>query len=413
MRREFVAMESAMQTFIEQPDYPTLILNGSDGDIIFPVRVLQNWDRQWDSPLFLIFPFECKAVGDYIQQCMDLLVLQIEAVNEELMAQGEESWPPLPLVCLDPRQAPRNRLRAAIDYVRSMVPDDADIVWGLLPAIISDPAGYKTMILPLLALTGFEDWMNGHRFLIRDDRSKPFLLLDLQREKADGVLVLNIDFSPGRAADAMVRTVNDPNAAVPERMQALMQLAAFDIAYQRYDQALEKYNLLHTYHAEQKDAVGQALALGGAGDVAMRLGNMEEAKKRYQQALAVAAPDGNLPVLLNLLQSAGECCMHLGQPGEAEGYLDLANQTAGKLISPYAKIQIMEKLGIVQLSQRKAREAAQTWTAAKDLCREFECPELAKSILDRLINLYSLAGMQEQAGEFAQEKKNIAKQTLS
>lgn len=411
MRSEFVAMESAMQAFIDQPDYPTLVFNACDGDVIFPIKALQNWDRQRDDPVILIFPFECNAIGEYLQKCMDVLTMQIEAANEELMTRNEEPWPPLPLLCLDQRQGSRARLQAAIEHVRGIVPGDTDIVWGFIPATIADRTGYKATIAPLLALTGFKEWMNGHRFLVRDERSEPFLLPDLDREKADHVLVLDIDFSPGKAVDTMSRTVNDPNVPVEDRMQALMQIAAIDVAHQHYDQALEKYGLLHAFYAERKDAVGQALALGGAGDVALRSGkgNAEEAKKRLQQALAVAAPDGNLPVLLNLLQAAGDCCLRLNQFEEAEAYLAMADRTASKMLSPYAKIQIMEKLGVAQLNQRKAREAVRTWKAAKDLCREFECPELAESILDRLIAIYAKAGMNREAAAWASEKKKFAK----
>jgi tetratricopeptide (TPR) repeat protein len=403
MRREFVAIESALQVFIEQPDYPTLIVNGGDGDIVFPVRGLQNWEKQWTSHVFQIFPFECNDVGDYLRTCLDLLNMQIQAVNEKPMPE-DEPWPPLPLVCLDPRQAPCKRLRAAIEYVREHVHHDTDIVWGFLPSGIGDRMGYKAMIAPLLAPTGDQDWMNGHRFLVRDCRAEPFLLPDLNREKADDVLVLDVDFSPEKSADATVRTVNDSNIPIAERMQALIQLAGIDLAHQRYNQALEKYALLYSHYAQQQDAVGQALALGGAGDVAMRLGNGVEAKRRYQQALAVAAPDGNLAVLLNLLQAAGECCLRLEQFEEAEGYLNLADQTAGKLISPYAKITALEKLGVAQLGQRKAIMAVQSWIAAKDLCLEFECPQLALPILDRLIAAYSKAGRSLEAKAYELEK---------
>ncbi|MDD1620675.1 MAG: tetratricopeptide repeat protein [Methylococcaceae bacterium] len=412
MRREFVAMESALQAFIEQPDYPTLIVNGGDADIVFPVRGLQNWEKQWKSHLFQIFPFECNNAGDYLQACLDLLILQIEAVNEN-PAPEEEPWSPLPLVCLDPRQAPCKRLRAAIEYVREHVHHDTDIIWGLLPSGIGDRIGYKAMIAPLLARADDQDWMNGHRFLVRDCKTEPFLLPDLKREKADDVLVLDVDFSEEKSADATIRTVNDVNVPVAERMQALIQLAGLDLAHQRYDQALEKYALLYSHYAEQQDAVGQTLALGGAGDVEMRLGNNLQAKRRYQQALAVAAPDGNLPVLLNLLQAAGECCLQLNQFEEAEGYLNLADQTAGKLISPFAKISALEKLGAAQLGQRKAIMAVQTWIAAKDLCLEFECPQLAVPILDRLISAYAMAGRSVEAKAYQLEKQALVDGPLS
>ena len=59
MQREFATMEAGLQAFIEQPDQPTLILDMADGDSAFPFGVLKNWDRQWPSHIFLLFPFDC------------------------------------------------------------------------------------------------------------------------------------------------------------------------------------------------------------------------------------------------------------------------------------------------------------------------------------------------------------------
>jgi hypothetical protein len=410
MRREFVAMESALREFVEQPDYPTLIIDCTDNDVVFPINVFQNWERQWDGPVFLNFPFECNDVAHYVQQCMNRLVAEIDIGNEERRSRGETPWPPLPLLCSDIRQLPSIRLYAAIEHVRGLVPEGIDIVWGLLPGALGDPVGYKTMIAPLLALDGFEDWLEGHRFLLRDNRAAPFLLPDLAGEEADHVLTLRVDFSTARVADTLVKAVNDPNFPLPERMQALSQLAAFDYAYQRYDQALEKYALLHSYHMQQGDAVGQALALTGAGDVVARRGGLQEAKTRYQQALAVAGPTHNLAVMLNPLMAVGDCCLSLQQYDEAEGYLALANQCAGRLISPYAKIEAMEKLGVAQLAQHNAAEAAETWRTAKDLCRQFGFVERGRAILDRLITLYAQAGRRQQAKEYEREQEQFGQE---
>jgi hypothetical protein len=407
MRREFVALETAMRKFIEQPDYPTLIINASDNDVLFPTKILQNWERAWNTHIFLLFPFGCDKIGQYLQACMDLLKAQVDAVNTARARDGQDSWPPLPLSCLDPRQPPNLRLEAAVRYVRTIIPEPIGIIWGLMPSKIGDPLGYVGMIAPLLATGGVEDWLEGHRFLLRDDAATPFLLPVLQRQKVESVLVLDIDFSTPRVADALVGAVNDENLPTTDRMQALSQLAAFDLAYQRFGQALEKYDLLHAYHVQQGDPVGQALALGGAADVALRAGGVEMSKARYQQALAVAVLTGNLGLALNLLMGAGEVCLRLKHLAEAEGYFDFASRTAGKLVNPYVKVTAMEKLGVARLEGGKAREAVDTWMAAKDLCRQFDCQESRRSILDRLIALYSRLGMKREARECQLEKDSI------
>lgn len=407
MRREFVAVETAMRAFIKQPDYPTLIINAADNDLLFPTKILQNWDREWETHIFLLFAFECATTADYLQKCMELLKAQVDSVNQGRAEAAQDPWPALPLLCSDPRQPPAPRLLAAIEYVRVVLPDRTPVVWGLMPPAIGDADGYKAMINPLLARDGFEDWMDDHRFFIRDDSNEPFLLPELERDKVDSVIALDIDFSPARVADGLVQSVNDKSLPTPERMQALMQLAAFDLAHQRYEQALEKYDILHAYGLQEGDPVGQAMALGGAADVALRAGNNDVARKRYQQALAVAVPEKNLALMFNLLMGAGEACLRLKGYEEAEGYFDFADKVAGKLLNPPSKIDAMEKLGVAKLAGGKATEAANLWAAAKSLSLEFNDQEHARSLLDRLIALYSRSEMAQEARNCQLEKDSL------
>jgi predicted negative regulator of RcsB-dependent stress response len=400
-------METAMREFIEQPDYPTMIINTSDNDVLYPSKVLQNFERQTVSEIYMIFPFECKNVNDYMQQCMELLKAQIKAVNDARIEDKLEPWPKLPLFCSDTRQVPFARLRLALDYVRNVLPDDIPAVWGLMPPSIDDVAGYKALIAPLMALNGYQDWMSGHRFFVRDNKQTPFILPELERSKNDTVLVIDIDFSPERASDNLVQTVNDENATLPDRMQALFQLAALDFAHQRYEQAVEKYDCLHAYSMQQGDSAGQALALSGVGDIALRLGENEIAKQRYQQALALAVPAENLQVMLNIFMSVGEACMRLQHYDDAEGYLSFASQTAGKLLNPFVKIEAMEKLGEVYLNMGKHAEAIKVWKNAAELCKQFEQKESLVTILDRLATLNRNLGLTVEAHKYEMEKEAV------
>jgi tetratricopeptide (TPR) repeat protein len=404
MKREFATMEAGLQAFIEQPDQPTLILDMADCDSAFPFGVLKNWDRQWPSHIFLLFPFDCPDSAAYLQRCVDSLAMQIRAGNEFLVEDEQAPWPPLPLACSDPAGQPAARLQAAIEHIRRCVPAHACIVWGFAPASIGDPNGYLELIIRLLALEDVEPWMEGQRFIVRDDRAAPFLLPRFADAQAHHTCVLSIDFSVAKAADGLARSVNDPALPVAERMQALTQLAAFDLAHGRLDQASQKYALLHAYHHQQDDSIGQALALGGAGDVATRQGNHALARQRYQQALAQAADGNDLSVTLNLLMAAGGSCLRVGRCGEAQSYLELAERCAGKLMFLNAKLDALEQLGEAQRGAGKLTEAARTWVTAKDLALQFGCLEPCRSILDRLIALCANAGLREQVRGFTAEK---------
>jgi tetratricopeptide (TPR) repeat protein len=236
---------------------------------------------------------------------------------------------------------------------------------------------------------------------------------EMQRRKRDDILAVSIDFSAESAASSLVETVNNPGHPIAERMQALSQLAAIDLAYKRYPQALEKYSLLHAYHHKNGDVVGQAMALGGAGDVAMRRGQLKEAKERYQQALAAAAPSTNLMPTMNLLLALGECCLGLQQFGEAKEYLQLASNVAGVMSSPHGKVTAMENLGIAQVALGEGGDAVATWVAAKDLGKQFGMTDRCDAILTRLVDLHTRVGLRDRAHAYRQERDMLKQESAA
>ena len=407
MQREFAAADAALGAFIEQPDYPTLVLGATDLDVVLAFKMLQERDRRDTQRVYLLFPFECDAPGRYLQQCMDSLAAQIAAENQARVEEGVAPWAELPLVCNDPGQPPAWRLIAAIEHVRTLVEEGVAIVWGLMPASVADATSYREAVLPLLALDGFEAWMEGHRFCIRDDTVRRFLLPPDQRAKAQHVLVRDLDFSPEKTADSLVSAMNDATHPLAERMQAAMQLAALDLTHGRLDQALEKYRLLYGWHREQRNPLGQALALGGIGDVATRSGQHADASRWYAHALDAAADSGNLGVALNLLMASGETCLRLKQPARAIEYFELASRSADKLMIPHAAVDALENLGVALLGAHKTVEAARAWTEAKALCERFGCEHQRRSVLERLAALYAQAGLKTQAKAYEREKDRI------
>ena len=58
---------------------------------------------------------------------------------------------------------------------------------------------------------------------------------------------------------------------VADRMQALLQLAGIDFAYQRYPEAIQKYKILNNYYAAHQAPVMQAVVLQGVGDALRRM----------------------------------------------------------------------------------------------------------------------------------------------
>ncbi|WP_157646764.1 hypothetical protein [Burkholderia ubonensis] len=407
MHREFAAIESSIEAFIEQPDDPTLLLEATDNDVVPVLKMMQSLDERVGDAIFLIFPFPCDAAGAYLQTCMETLARQIDEEGAARGARGEAGWPPLPLTCTDPRRAPAQRLRDAVTHVRTLAPEGVKVVWAWLPSPMGDVGGFAKMLLQCLALNGFEDWMEGHRFCIRDDRNHPCLIPLAREKKAEHVLILPVDFSSEKATRNLVATANDAAQPIEQRMGALMQIAAIDLAHGRLPDAQRKYYALFAFHAERKDATGCAAALHGLGDVALRHGSPRDAKDWYIRALPAALDGRNLLVVLNSLMAVGNCCNALGEHAKAAVYFDLASAAAGRLMLVHTKIEAMEKGGVALLACGKAAEAAKGWIDAKGLCEQFGCERQRIGILDRLVSLYRNAGLKTEARAYELEKDSL------
>ncbi|RKP44527.1 tetratricopeptide repeat protein [Trinickia fusca] len=404
MHREFAAIEGALGEFVTQPDDPTLLVQAADHDVVVLLKMMQSLDRRMQQAIFLVFPFACDSVQAYLRQCLDALAVQIAAENAARTNTGAPPWAPLPLVCMDAGQPPAVRLRATVEHVRTLVPAGAPIVWAWLPATLADAEGFRQMVLPLLAIDGFEPWMEGHRFCIRDDAGADSLGALAQARRAAHVLLLPVDFSGGRVFEHLLSTAGDEACPMRERMDALMQLAAFDLAHKRFDDARLKYRALYAYHSKQGQPVGKAQALHGIGDCALHEGAVAEAKRWYLRAIPVALEAKNLTMVLNALMASGDCCSRLGEHARAAIYFELASRSAGRIMFPHAKIEAMQRLGDALLASNDVAGAARSWIDAKGLAEQFGCDRLRMTMLDRLANLYAKAGLKAEAKAYEREK---------
>src|SRR5690606_3037857 len=143
---------------IEQPDYPTLILGGTDAALMLPTRMLSSFDAQDDANYYLCFPQPCTEAGAYFAEMLATLEQQLEALNAELSAQKAEPVPPLPPVVHDTRQPLARRLETLVCHFGEHLPEPSLIVWGLLPSPLTDVAGYRALVEPLLATTAVQPW---------------------------------------------------------------------------------------------------------------------------------------------------------------------------------------------------------------------------------------------------------------
>jgi hypothetical protein len=194
MQRAADALVGTLREFINQPDYPTLVLGATDAAVALPNRTLYSFSQEDEDHYFLLFPNPAPNGAAYMDAIAQALVPQREALNAGLVARGAEPLPPWPLEVEDSRIPPAQRLRAAIEFCGQHLPQPDDIVWGLLPAEIGDMASYQALIAPVLCPGPVEPWLERHRFIVRD--TDPNVIIpELYQAKNDRVLVMELDFS--------------------------------------------------------------------------------------------------------------------------------------------------------------------------------------------------------------------------
>lgn len=401
----------SLREFIAQPDYPTLVLNGRDADLVYPNRVLSSFDREDEQTYYVLFPQPFSDAPRYMDDIAASSREQLEVANAERAGRGESPLPNVPVSVGDARYPPAQRLRALVEHVGEHLPGDAPIVWGLLPGELADPAGYRGLVAPLLALESVEPWMDRHRFILRDQQAQPAIVSELLAMKNDRVLVMDLDFSNESYVHDLIAKAADQGQPADARMNVFFQLAAVDFAFRRFPEAIEKYGVCFNYYQQTGNPQMQAQCLSGAGDTTLQQGRPAEGLERYQQALALAVEQKSLPQIQHSAFGAGTCCLELSRNAEAEGYFKHADDAAAKLFNPFAKADAMEKRGLARWRSGQPEPAVEIWIKGKDLAEQFSYFERALSILDHLTAAAPHCSLYPRRRELEAERAQLAART--
>ncbi len=397
--------------FVDQSDDLLLVISARDLDVPIILKAIESVDREAPSDIFLSFGQVFESAPAYLDEVMSSLAVQLDAANLMREQQGLERWAEVPAICRDARRSISERLQAALVYVRGLFPLDEDhrIVWSFLPAEIHDIAGYLQLVSALLPWRGYEPWMLSQRIVLRDNRERPFLLPELRKHQPGGTLVFDADFSAQAIADDLVAAAKHPETPEPERMTTLLQLAGLDLAYGRHVDAVQKYGVVHEYFEKQQRPAFQAICLGGVADVLRRERKLDEAKQRYQQALALASQGGveGLGPTMILSGSVGEVCMERGEHAEAEGYFGIASETAGALVNIQYKADMMEKVGLARAAQGNLGGAVEIWRLARDRCEDAHYLIRWRSVLAHLAQTYASGGLEAERRAAEQERAQV------
>ncbi|UQA57127.1 hypothetical protein [Polyangium aurulentum] len=405
MKRKFEELRENLDEFVQQDDYPMLVVGCLSEELAYVVKFLQALDEKHPQNHILVFPQPYEDGARYLDGIVESIRLQVEAAGPLRAERGAPPFPPLPPTLSDQRRTPAQRLEEVLQYLRSLLPneDDHRVVVGLLPLSCKDFDSYAKLMATVMPAPTVQPWMKAVRIVAYDDRTYKKLVTAMRARKVEHVLTFDVDFSTPALTDALARDVADPTVPVPERMSSLMQLAALDYSYRRYPDALEKYGVLFKYYENEKVPSMQALALLGTGDTLRAAGHPKLAKQRLQQGIAIGMEHKVLPVLLNLFGSITGVCMQLEQFDEAESYADSGVKVAGAVLNPFAYADMHELKGDAQIAQKKLTDGLTTYKRCQELCKMYGYYHRWISVLERQKKLYEEARLGRERREVEDE----------
>jgi tetratricopeptide (TPR) repeat protein len=405
MKRKFEELRENLDEFVEQAEYPMLVVGCVSEELAYVCKFLQALEEKHPEHYFVIFPHPFVNADGYVHGIVENLMIQIEAANIKRAERGEPPFPPLPPDLADRRRMPENRLRSVLEYLRGLLPNEKDhyVVVGLLPLECKNQLEYVRLVQSVMPSPDVEPWMVPLRIVVYDDRSQKVIVRAMSQAKIENVLTFEVDFSTPALTDALSRDAADTSLPEAERMACVMQLAALDYSYKRYPEALKKYGILNNYYADKGIPSMQALCLLGAGDTLQAGGQPAAAKEMMQRGIALAMEHKVLAVLLNALISIFDVCMSLGHHEDAESYADSGTKVAAGVLNPFAYADLFEKKGDAQLAQGKTGEGFASYLKCKELCKTYEYFYRWKSVLGKEAHLYEQARMGKEQRETEQQ----------
>jgi tetratricopeptide (TPR) repeat protein len=356
--------------FLEQRDKGVMVVQSEHEQIGYAIQILKSIEDGGSPDVFLPFAHEFSSPCGFASFVAERVKASELAARKQV---GERSaaLPPMPALATDESCEAHARVRATLEYVRSILQPNTGqrLVCAFLPMVISDAAGYGRLMRKLIEPEGMPPWYHRMRIIVRDETDSSLLQTDVAR--APFVAVHRLDFSPETIAASLEQTANDPNASREERARSLLQLAYLDYAQGRDQQALEKFTGVFTYYEGTKNAVMQAIALTGIGSVHQRSGDFARAWEWYCRAIRPAGQSKSPMVLFTLARDLGQVAFGLQRYQDAESYFHSAQLLGLQVYDPESKIAALEWKSVAQIELSAHDRARESLKEALATAREF------------------------------------------
>ncbi|MGF1581037.1 MAG: hypothetical protein ACFCD0_16860 [Gemmataceae bacterium] len=388
MRKLFEKLRDELEAFTEQRDDFVQLVDCSDDDVGFVLQTLREIDGANGSDVFLLFSDPFVDANSFV----DVLVDRLRAEHKNACDWAiEQELPPLPAFpnsLDDTQQPPRKRLREGIRWARSLLPQGKGnrLIWGLLPMQVQDWEDYSLLISTLFPWDGVEPWMCGVRVVLR---SGPELQQSVPRmAQAPRPRQTEFQLKQEQIQADLTNQANDESLHVEQRMQAILSLAVLDYAYDRLDDANEKYDHLLGHYQSTDNKAMEGFVMNALGDVAHKQGDLEKARYWYECAIAPAAEAKDPMILSGPIHGLGDVSYKEKKYDEAEQYYTELDKLTQASLDAERKARALEWRGLSQEQQQAYDRAEESWIIACDLCRKIGMSPALEVNLTHLARLY-------------------------
>ena len=389
MQRLIERVQKQLHAFVDQRDEMLLVVSCTDADAAFVLQILRGIEQATEDDVFILLGDPFEDVDSWATVCVQRLQEEMAAANKWLEEEeDDEPLPPLPDEVLDEDRPGAERLREAMLFVRSLIPHEGGrrLIWVMTPFFIKDRAAFLQMLGQFVPTEKIQPWMRkGIRVIVRDEAGS--------RLSAPRTRVLPGDMGPEAMEAALEEDVMDESLPVNERMQALMMTAMQDFAHGRRDDALAKNELLLGHYQSIEDKPMQAMVLSNIGDIHRKDGELQEAQGYYECAVPPATEGENPVIFHTVVKNLADVVYEQKDYPMAEECYTGADQLAGALCDPEAKVNALEGQGLSREKQEALDGAVESWEGAATLCRSIGGMELMlKPTLKHLARVYGRLG---------------------
>lgn len=122
MRRTLDQLRTTLTWFTQQREDLALVLDTTDDEVAYVLKVFDGVEQQCPSDVFLLFGHEATDAHSYVASMMTSVRVQLDAVAAIRKQEGLSPWGDLPAACDDGRRSPSDRIKALVQYVHAQLP---------------------------------------------------------------------------------------------------------------------------------------------------------------------------------------------------------------------------------------------------------------------------------------------------